>query len=78
MVLKTGNEDMEKIHLHSQTREKAVIAAVKVIVDIISEGDQDAEHISSKYVIGILQEAIRRVQMKAELRPIKDFLSMQK
>lgn len=43
MVLKTGNEDMEKIHLHSQTREKAVIAAVKVVVDIISEGDQDAE-----------------------------------
>ena len=71
MVLKTGNEDMEKIHLHSQTREKAV-------VDIISEGDQDAEHISSKYVIDILQEAIRRVQMKAELRPIKDFLAMQK
>lgn len=78
MVLKTGNEDMEKIHLHSQTREKAVIAAVKVVVDIISEGDQDAELISSKYVIGILQEAIRCVQMKAELRPIKDFLSMQK
>ena len=46
MVLKTGNEDMEKIHLHSQTREKAVIAAVKVVVDIISEGDQDAEPIS--------------------------------
>ena len=78
MVLKTGNEDMEKIHLHSQTREKAVIAAVKVVVDIISEGDQDAEHISSKYVIDILQEAIRRVQMKAELLPIKDFLAMQK
>lgn len=78
MVLKTGNKDMEKIHLHSQTREKAVIAAVKVVVDIISEGDQDAEHISSKYVIDILQEAIRRVQMKAELRPIKDFLAMQK
>lgn len=78
MALKTGNEDMEKVYLHRQTREKAVVAAVKVVVDIISEGDQDAEHISSKYVIGILQEAIRRVQMKADLRPIKDFLTMQK
>ncbi len=78
MALKTGNEDMEKIQLHHQTREKAVIAAVKAVVDTISEGDEDAEYISSKYVIGILQDAIRRIQMKADLRPIKDFLNMQK
>lgn len=69
---------MDKIQRYHKAREKAIIAAVKVVVDIISEGDQDAEHISSKYVIGILQEAIRRVQMKAELRPIKDFLDTQK
>lgn len=69
---------MEKDQKHHQTREKAVIAAVKVVVDIISEGDEDAEYISSKYVIGILQDAIRRIQMKADLRPIKDFLDIQK
>lgn len=49
-----------------------------MVVDIISEGDEDAEYISSKYVIGILQDAIRRIQIKADLRPIKDFLDIQK
>lgn len=68
---------MEKKPKHHQTREKAVIAAIQVVVDTISEGDEDAEYISSKYVIGILQDAIRRIQLKADLRPIKDFLDMQ-
>lgn len=68
---------MDKSQMYHQTREKAVIAAIQVVVDTISEGDEDAEYISSKYVIGILQDAIRRIQLKADLRPIKDFLDMQ-
>ncbi len=69
---------MDKIQRYHKAREKAIIAAIRVIVDTISEDDEDARHISSKYVIGILQDAIRRIQMKAELRPIKDFLDTQK
>lgn len=69
---------MDKIQQHRESREKAIISAIRVIVDTVSENDEDARHLSSKYVIGILQDAIRRIQMKAELRPIKDFLDMQK
>lgn len=69
---------MDKIQQHREFREKAIISAIRVIVDTVSENDEDAEHLSSKYVIGILQDAIRRIQMKAELRPIKDFLDTQK
>lgn len=74
----TTTEKMDNTELYHQTREKAVIAAIQVVVDTVSEGDEDAERISSKYVIGILQDAIRRIQLKADLRPIKDFLDMQK
>lgn len=45
---------MDKIQQHRESREAAIISAIRVIVDTVSENDEDARYLSSKYVIGIL------------------------